>query len=185
MTERMCQFSCEKVALFECSKCRNTYYCSKECQTGDWLSHKTTCGKTLNDPTKFYIIMNLVYDGAYQFTAEVEEKYFPPLDHKLNSLLDLTYLMWPPLPPGSPKGEGVIHVILSVPIRYQSQLIEIARLHHIGMEVVRGSPSYPDLIIPGKRVYFPIVDGPNVYVLINKERPPISQERLVLRHQGK
>ncbi len=38
------------VDLRPCSRCRLVYYCSKECQSKDWLSHKPFCvprgGKT-------------------------------------------------------------------------------------------------------------------------------------------
>lgn len=27
----------------KCSRCRDVYYCSKECQKSDWKSHKITC----------------------------------------------------------------------------------------------------------------------------------------------
>jgi len=29
----------------KCSRCRNTYYCSRECQTKDWKEHKKVCKK--------------------------------------------------------------------------------------------------------------------------------------------
>jgi hypothetical protein len=45
--------NCEKLEtqmdnakLMKCQRCKVTYYCSKECQVADWISHKKTC-KTL------------------------------------------------------------------------------------------------------------------------------------------
>ena len=44
------------VALFACSSCKQTYYCSKICQTNDWKKgHKESCKKLSvqpNDPVK-------------------------------------------------------------------------------------------------------------------------------------
>jgi len=39
-------FNCgSRENLKKCSKCQNTYYCSKECQVSDWKEHKKTCCK--------------------------------------------------------------------------------------------------------------------------------------------
>jgi hypothetical protein len=44
---RLC--SCGKWAsaliMKKCGRCKDVYYCSKECQTKDWAEHKTTCIK--------------------------------------------------------------------------------------------------------------------------------------------
>ena len=40
---------CHKTASHRCSRCKCVYYCSKEHQKEDWnLSHKSTCGKTID-----------------------------------------------------------------------------------------------------------------------------------------
>jgi hypothetical protein len=41
---RMCR-KCEKydVVLFQCNRCKLTFYCSKECQRADWKQHKPIC----------------------------------------------------------------------------------------------------------------------------------------------
>jgi hypothetical protein len=36
---------CQKPSTLRCSKCRQAYYCSKECQKKDWKLHKKSCGK--------------------------------------------------------------------------------------------------------------------------------------------
>ncbi|CAB4421641.1 unnamed protein product [Rhizophagus irregularis] len=36
---------CQKPSTTKCSKCHQTYYCSKECQKKDWKLHKKSCGK--------------------------------------------------------------------------------------------------------------------------------------------
>lgn len=36
---------CEKAAYKRCSKCKSVWYCSRECQVGDWPTHKPTCNK--------------------------------------------------------------------------------------------------------------------------------------------
>jgi hypothetical protein len=30
-----------------CSKCKNAYYCSRECQVADWKEHTSTCRETV------------------------------------------------------------------------------------------------------------------------------------------
>jgi len=35
--------ACGKDARLRCGKCRNVYYCDKECQLANWKSHKLTC----------------------------------------------------------------------------------------------------------------------------------------------
>ena len=35
---------CSKIGrLFKCSRCKDVYYCSKECQKKDWKLHKIIC----------------------------------------------------------------------------------------------------------------------------------------------
>ena len=29
----------------KCSRCKTTFYCSRDCQIGDWKIHKRICGK--------------------------------------------------------------------------------------------------------------------------------------------
>jgi hypothetical protein len=35
-----------KDGIFKCSKCKKTYYCSRECQIKDWKQHKQSCELT-------------------------------------------------------------------------------------------------------------------------------------------
>jgi len=39
-------------SLRKCSRCKCTYYCSKECQKADWKSHKLTCQPAKNSEVK-------------------------------------------------------------------------------------------------------------------------------------
>jgi hypothetical protein len=39
---RSCQI-CHTPAIFQCSSCKTQQYCSIECQTGDWNSHRAIC----------------------------------------------------------------------------------------------------------------------------------------------
>lgn len=34
---------CQKQAYKRCSKCKSVWYCSRECQVGDWPQHKEKC----------------------------------------------------------------------------------------------------------------------------------------------
>ena len=36
---------CQKQAFKRCSKCKSVWYCSRECQVGDWPQHKEKCKK--------------------------------------------------------------------------------------------------------------------------------------------
>ena len=38
-------FERDTVEYKKCSRCKTTYYCSKECQVGDWKIHKRKCNK--------------------------------------------------------------------------------------------------------------------------------------------
>src|SRR6266536_2388050 len=40
-------YVCQKPTNTRCSKCHQTYYCSKECQKIDWKEHKKSCGNPL------------------------------------------------------------------------------------------------------------------------------------------
>ena len=45
---------CKKMGIFRCSRCKNVFYCSKQCQKKDWKVHKDSCReklKTNEDPT--------------------------------------------------------------------------------------------------------------------------------------
>jgi len=58
---RMCRY-CNKSghsqefqkSLKQCSRCRMTYYCSKECQKADWKVHKGTCRHTSKASNKTF-----------------------------------------------------------------------------------------------------------------------------------
>ncbi|KAH8743583.1 mynd domain-containing protein, partial [Diaporthe sp. PMI_573] len=42
------------VAIKQCGKCKKTTYCSRECQTASWLTHKMRCRRP-NYIIKFYL----------------------------------------------------------------------------------------------------------------------------------
>jgi hypothetical protein len=168
---------CGVAAKLCCAKCNKVAYCNKECQIQDWSNHKLVCGNHPNDPTKFYVILNLVVDGSHQFATVVENLLYPPHDVEKNNLLDIDYHIWPPQPPGTPTGQSIMHAVISVPLAHGPQLMEVARLPEVGMICVPGLPSYPCMITQ-KRIIFPMILGPNVFTLMNKERPAMSEERL-------
>lgn len=39
---------CDKRAKNKCSRCNETYYCSKECQKSDWCTHKYKCSQNIS-----------------------------------------------------------------------------------------------------------------------------------------
>jgi hypothetical protein len=64
----MCRGCSAPGATLKCSKCKQAYYCSKECQKQDWREHKTACtpstsgGSDLNSMSKLasgYVLSNL------------------------------------------------------------------------------------------------------------------------------
>ena len=34
---------CQSLAIFNCSRCENAYYCSEICQKNDWINHESNC----------------------------------------------------------------------------------------------------------------------------------------------
>lgn len=42
ITPHVCK-KCGNRASLRCAKCKQTYYCSRECQTDNWLDHKAAC----------------------------------------------------------------------------------------------------------------------------------------------
>ncbi|CAL6084910.1 MYND_finger domain-containing protein [Hexamita inflata] len=38
--------TCGQTAKFRCAKCKQIWYCGRECQVKDWKEHKKTCGST-------------------------------------------------------------------------------------------------------------------------------------------
>ena len=36
---------CGKEAFKRCSKCKSVWYCSRDCQVGDWPEHKAKCNQ--------------------------------------------------------------------------------------------------------------------------------------------
>jgi len=40
---------CNVAANLRCGRCKKAAYCSKECQVGDWRSHKVICGQVVTE----------------------------------------------------------------------------------------------------------------------------------------
>ena len=49
---------CDNNSLNRCAKCHFAFYCSKECQTKDWETHKLICSPSIFPPK---VLMNSVY----------------------------------------------------------------------------------------------------------------------------
>lgn len=59
--------NCNREALFECSLCRRTPYCSTFCQRKDWGSHQVECVRTVPaDPGPQQSIMLIVESTEQQ-----------------------------------------------------------------------------------------------------------------------
>jgi len=43
VVERMCAYCHKQTAKSICSKCKDTWYCNKECQKAAWKTHKKMC----------------------------------------------------------------------------------------------------------------------------------------------
>ncbi|KAK1737909.1 hypothetical protein QTG54_011203 [Skeletonema marinoi] len=51
-----CPLPCGKVErskMLYCTRCRDAYYCSRDCQEADWRGHKKSCKKTAEENAKF------------------------------------------------------------------------------------------------------------------------------------
>ncbi|KNB45633.1 histone-lysine n-methyltransferase [Blastocystis sp. subtype 4] len=42
-SSQICSYCFKRTKLMRCSRCRNTKYCSRECQARDWQHHKVVC----------------------------------------------------------------------------------------------------------------------------------------------
>jgi hypothetical protein len=60
---------CQKSSTTKCSKCHQTYYCSKECQKKDWKIHKKSCGK--NDVAVPNIVSNSLIPGMTEALTDM------------------------------------------------------------------------------------------------------------------
>ena len=68
---------CVKSGELRCSRCKCSYYCSKECQQLCWKTHKKTCKKE----TDFLDRDDWLPDNSY----DMDEK-----SYRLSSMLDLS-----------------------------------------------------------------------------------------------
>lgn len=56
---------CTKDGIKKCGRCGNAFYCSKECQTRDWGSHKYVCGKREQRDSKYQRAVYLTRTEKY------------------------------------------------------------------------------------------------------------------------
>lgn len=70
-------FSCTKRSknLLKCAKCKNVYYCNRDCQVKDWKSHKEICGKEATINLFDQIFNELIRYGVYYYTLSGYNKY--------------------------------------------------------------------------------------------------------------
>ena len=72
-----CEKCCQTTQLFTCSKCKTGYYCSKECQAGDWPTHKKFCklwGKNNIFLNPFYA-ENIIKTPTRLPTKEIDDRF--------------------------------------------------------------------------------------------------------------
>src|ERR1035438_9094692 len=68
--------NCRKIEpKYTCSKCKEVHYCSKECQTSDWSSHKIICSELASMSDRKMIMLDTKEFGvscAYLSSQEEE-----------------------------------------------------------------------------------------------------------------
>lgn len=69
--QRVCTF-CNLASRFRCGKCKDSRYCSKECQSKDWKNHKNNC-KEAPKTIKYDLSDNGSYIDYY--TAVLDSKH--------------------------------------------------------------------------------------------------------------
>jgi hypothetical protein len=80
------------VKLLVCSRCKATYYCTKECQVADWKKHRKTCGQghkpsKTSEQTLFSYVIKFYYEILKALSAVMQERSVP----KSQLLIDLDF----------------------------------------------------------------------------------------------
>ena len=113
---RMCRY-CSKSAydlgkeLQVCSRCKNTWYCSRECQVADWKVHKQQCSMyKVKDSQN--LIMSFIKKHYFEIMKEVKNKMTQANVQKNDVLLVIDFKKQFRSQRLSPAMEGMFHVSL-------------------------------------------------------------------------
>ena len=77
--------------LLSCGKCKNTYYCSRECQVQDWKDHKKTCTPYSNKQPERNIIMSFIKRNYIEVMTKIQETCADKGLDKKNVFLEIDF----------------------------------------------------------------------------------------------
>lgn len=88
-------------ALKRCARCKEVFYCSRECQKTDWKSHKKSCNKTPRRPSLSGDGIDLGGNGFDAFS------YYNTVAHTIPAARELAKKLNISLPTGGDGEQGM------------------------------------------------------------------------------
>lgn len=176
----------KKQTMKRCTRCRQVYYCSRECQAKDWPMHKTECSVTTASSTdekkkthnpinsKFTVNDGSIYQDPGTTANAVNDKglnYSPVIDFKRYDKKE-----------HKPEGVG------EFPARKDSFYIDNEKLCH-DVPVLDKSKEFTDIVVKANRQKQTISiqddwDGNKIYRFLSHQlQVPVNKIKII--HKGK